>query len=641
MAIDFKELDAILAKASIVDVVGHYIPLTKKGSSYVAICPFHHDTNPSMQISPQKNIFKCFVCGSGGHSVNFVQKYEGCTYMQAVKKVCEICHLTLPSNFKSEEKRVRPNEEELQAVEKLAAFYHYMLRTNEGKKAYDYLVQRGLSDEVIDKFNLGYAPSDSTKAITYLREKEKIDVKVLDRAGIISASSAEFKDRYHDRVIFPLSDISGNIVGFSGRKYHEGGEEAKYINSPESVIFKKSALLYNFNNAASSIRKDRFVYVLEGFMDVIALYRAGITSAVGLMGTALTEDHISLFQKMNVEVRLSLDGDDPGQDATERSLRLLDGQGLQIQVVHPLLSGKDADELLKAEGEDSLRKAMDELELPLIHSLNYAVKKNLVKSYEDKEKFLRQERSYYLSAPSLARGDMLAALSQGLKVSPEAIRETLNSYSKQNFPAAKAPIQVTELEDEDLAGKEVNNSLFSYISPRLSDERMKELRNMCLVRTECQLLARMPVSVKALKCFEAEEDHFSIPAYAQAYGFLQEYYEDLRCGVEYVREEDYDDLVGLVEVYYQEQLEETEGRKITENVRQAVELKKKIVLGIISRLRYCANPSKSLDEGEFNTLIKRHKKQMLQLDMTSASLDPTEALALLKRSDALYKAPNK
>jgi DNA primase len=631
MAFDFEEINRIRAKADIVKVISSYIDVSKKGSQYVALCPFHPDHNPSLSINPQKQIFKCFVCNTGGNVFSFVQKYEKVSFREAVKKVCEICGIEKPAFLAYEPKRVRTDEAEHRAVEKLSDFYAYMLKTNEGKPALDYLTQRGLDSDVISHFKLGYAPLDPDKSINYLRTKENIPVEVLDRAGIISASASTLSDRYRDRVMFPLSDINGDFVGFSGRKFREGNQEAKYINSPESAIFKKSTVLYNYNNAIQTIRHDRFVYVLEGFMDVIALYRAGITSAVGLMGTALTGDHLALFQRLNVEIRLCLDSDEPGQEATERALELFNGAGLNVKVVAPLNGGKDVDEILQSEGKEALLKDLNTLELPIIHSLNYFNKHGQLNTYEAKEKFLRNQRNYFNSASLLAKEDMLQELSKGLEVSPEAIRALLASYQKSNFKEAKLPVQVTELEDEDLVGKEVNNCIFAYISPRLSDERLKDRNNLMLVREESQILTRLPLDRKALELFDEAGGNFAIPAFTEIMWFLRDFYGDLPDGVEYVKEEDYDDLIGMAETYYEGNLEGGKDNSADQNAIQMAALKKTIVLGLLSRLKYCTYPSTKLDYEEFSMLLRKHRTQLLTFDLSAKSLDDKAAVSLLKR----------
>lgn len=509
----YKEIDDLRAKLDIVKVIGSYISVIKKGSNYTAVCPFHHDTNPSLNINTSKQIFKCFVCGTGGNVFTFIQKYEGVSFKKAVSKACDICGVEAPQWAKENSvRRVRPNENELQAIGKLSGFYQFMLSSKFGKEAKEYITGRGLDDEVLRHFGIGYAPKDRKASIAYLRDKENISVDVLDRAGICSVHSSDFSDAYADRIMFPLSDIYGDIVGFSGRRYtKQEDNEPKYINSSESEIFKKSRLLYNFNNAEPFIKKTGIIYVLEGFMDVIALYRAGIFNACGLMGTALSEDHISLFKKLGCEIRLSLDGDEPGQAATQRCLALLKDSGLKVTVVKPLEGGKDADEVLKAKGSGFLVKSFSRCELPTLHSLNYLLAHGGLNSYEDKESFILSNAYYYSKAPYLAQNEILEKLSAALNVSKESIHRLLLMAPKSKAPSFSRseesrfepdeeftdfnPNDVTK-EDNELPQKDVISSLEDLFG-REAEKEGASLETRKLINDECQLLVKMVISRQA------------------------------------------------------------------------------------------------------------------------------------------------
>jgi DNA primase catalytic core len=638
MAISPETIAAIKNKADIVTVISSYLEVVKKGTSYAAVCPFHHDTNPSLMISPAKQLFKCFVCGTGGNVFTFVMKYENIGFIEAVKKVCSLCKIDLPeelATFKAEPKK---NQEELTALDKLSQFYSYMLKTKEGLEAMSYLKKRGLDEPTIAKFRLGYAPNDQSRSTDYLRNKEKIPVQVLDNAGIISANSGQLDDRYKDRIMFPLSDIRGDLVGFSGRRYREGNTDAKYINSPDSLVFHKSEILYNCNNALPFIRHDKCVYVLEGFMDVIALDRVGIYNAVGLMGTALTKEHIDLFRRMNAEVRLSLDADEPGQAATERCLALLESSGLNVKVVKPLTGGKDADEVLKSEGPEALKKAMNDLELPILHSLDYQVKRNLLPTYEAKQQFLRDNKQYYLSAPALAKEDMLNSLAQGLAVSGEAIKSFLANTPFEPI-VSKPASAVSEVEETDLSNKEVNSCLVKYITPRLADARLHTTRSPMLIRTETQILSRLTISKEAYEAFQGQHDAFVLPSYRYVFGFISDCYGDLRNSVDYLKEEDYDRIIGFVEIYYANLIQDLAASKEagTKDEEEAAEFERRTILGIIDRLKDCLYPSKTLNEKEFKELLNRHTKQKWEYDSLTVKLDDKSAVNYLQQLDSFYK----
>jgi DNA primase len=321
-------IDKILASADIVTIISAYIPVTKKGRSYVALCPFHDDKNPSLNISKEKQIFKCFVCGTGGNAITFVEKYEKISFEEAVRKVADLI------NFHDErlEKQayhayVNPELTPLYAcISDLEKYYQYALSIPEGKLASDYLAGRHISPDQISKYGLGYAPMDGAKTVQYLQAKGH-SLKAIEDIGIALAKKEGTSDSNAGRLIFPLFDADGQVVGFSARKLKEE-QSPKYVNSPGTRIFDKGKLLFNYQNAKNTARHDGYVYVLEGFMDVMALDKAGIPSAVALMGTSLTNEQISLLRKLNCEVRLCLDGDAPGQAGMMKMITLLNRSGI-------------------------------------------------------------------------------------------------------------------------------------------------------------------------------------------------------------------------------------------------------------------------------------------------------------------------
>lgn len=349
-------------KSDILKVVSSYIDVTRKGSSYLAVCPFHSDTNPSMNINPQRNIFKCFACGEGGDAISFVQKYEKVSLREAVLKVAQICGISVPKDYSNRKSEELSGSQ--RALDDIQAFYRMMLLSASGKRALEYLHKRGMDDETIQRFGIGYAPSDPTLAIRTLRDRKNHTVQDLEQAGIISSGSSDLRDRYFERIMFPIRDARGHTVGFSGRKYlPDDPSDSKYINSPETPLFVKSKLLYNLDNAWGPARKEGYIYVLEGFMDAIAVTRAGIPSAVALMGTALTDQHIAMLKRLNVQVRLCLDSDEAGQNGEIKIAASFTKAGIPFRVVNRFGpdDGKDADEVLTRKGPEELRRKLSDL----------------------------------------------------------------------------------------------------------------------------------------------------------------------------------------------------------------------------------------------------------------------------------------
>ena len=359
-------------KSDILKVVSSFVDVIPKGSAYVAICPFHNDTNPSMNISPQRNIFKCFACGEGGDAITFVRKFLHTDFHTAVLKVAQICGIPIPdsTSFSTEAQKVSPAQK---ALDDLSDFYRMMLKSGAGKRAMDYLKGRGIDDATIQRFGIGYAPRDAQLAIRSLREKKGHSVSDLEEAGILAKGASDLRDRYSERIMFPIRDARGHTVGFSGRKYlPDDPSDSKYINSPETSLFVKSRILYNLDNAWSSAKNEGYLYVVEGFMDAIAINRAGIAPAVALMGTALTKDHLRIIKKLGVEVRLCLDSDDAGQLGERKIAPLLTQAGIPFRVVAPFTKeeGKDTDEVLDHHGSAFLKDKLSILIDPVTFRLN-------------------------------------------------------------------------------------------------------------------------------------------------------------------------------------------------------------------------------------------------------------------------------
>ena len=389
--IDPSIIEDILKHADIVDIVSSYINVIKKGRNYVAICPFHDDKNPSMMLSREKQIFKCFVCGTGGNAITFVQNYEKISYVEAVKKVAELIGFNDERlNQYKEVKKVDSNLEPLyKCINDLCAYYEYGLTTEEGTRAFEYLNERNINENIQQEFHLGYAFSDGKKSIEFLKSKGH-SLKSIEAIGIVNKTTTNLYDQNAGRVIFPIHDINGQIVGFSARKLTKNDDLPKYVNSPETSIFKKNNILYNYHLAKNTVKRDGFVYILEGFMDVIALKKAGINSAIALMGTALTQNHIKLIRQLGVEVRMCLDGDNAGQLATFKCCKMLEQEGIPFKVVLSKGDNRDPDEILNEEGKDALIKYLNNLVGKIEFIFNYYSINKPLNTFDEKNQFVNE-----------------------------------------------------------------------------------------------------------------------------------------------------------------------------------------------------------------------------------------------------------
>ncbi len=384
--IDEIKIAEIRGQVNIVDVIASYIPLVKKGRNYMALCPFHQDSHPSMSISQDKQIYKCFVCGNGGNVFTFIQNYLQVSFIEAVLKTAEFANIDMSEyQYQKVEKRVDPKLQPLYVLhEEASKVYHYYVNTKVGLTAKEYLTRRHIDDDVIDTFKIGYAPEKSTLLSVY--ENQGIDPITMVESGLI-VEGRILQDRFLNRLMFPLHDHDGRVVGFSGRILQKQDNAAKYVNSPESEIFIKGNILYNYFRVKESVRKAGYVIVCEGFMDVIAFYRAGIKNVVAIMGTALTPNHIQALQRLSNNVYLCLDGDKAGKVATEKSILLLEEKGLTVHVL-PIEEGKDPDEILEKNGVEELHAIVKSPLTSMNFLLDYYMLFTNLNNYESRKEYV-------------------------------------------------------------------------------------------------------------------------------------------------------------------------------------------------------------------------------------------------------------
>lgn len=346
--ISYEEILSIQRKANIVDIIRDYVPLTQRGKNYFGICPFHDDHNPSMSVSPEKGVYKCFVCGNAGNVFNFVMEYEKVSFYEAVKIVADKIGVSIDiSTSKKENTKKSPLYDIYNISYK---FYQNNLNTVYGKDAKKYLLNRKIDEDVIKNFNIGLSLSDS-ELCNALKAKGFKDDDIVS-SGVAVQNGNNIYDIYKNRIMFPLYDLEGNVVGFSGRIYNQKSE-SKYINTKETEIFKKGELLYNYHIAKKEARKEKNIIVVEGFMDVIRLSTIGIVNVVATMGTAVTKYQLNLIQKLAPNITLMFDGDKAGEKATNTFIELANGNDSNIKVVR-LEDNLDPDEYILTKGKDKM-----------------------------------------------------------------------------------------------------------------------------------------------------------------------------------------------------------------------------------------------------------------------------------------------
>ena len=352
-------VEQVIAANDIVDVIGSYVQLKRAGSSYKGLCPFHSEKTPSFSVSPSRQTFHCFGCGEGGSVITFVMKYENDSFQEALKVLADRAGIALPEADYSERAREKSAQRErLLAVNREAATYYYrMLRSKKGRAGLEYLLSRGLSAQTMKAFGLGYADGSSSDLIAYLKEKGCSEEDLLAAGVAVFDEKRGLRDKFWNRVMFPIMDASGRVIGFGGRVMGDG--TPKYLNSPETPVFDKSRNLYGLNIAKRS-RTGSFI-LCEGYMDVIAMHQAGFTQAVASLGTSFTEGQAMVLRRYTKEVLLAYDSDSAGVNAAIRNIGILNAAGMTGRVVN-LEPYKDPDEFVRGLGAEELQKRLDNAE---------------------------------------------------------------------------------------------------------------------------------------------------------------------------------------------------------------------------------------------------------------------------------------
>lgn len=349
-------IDHVRSSNDIVDVISSYVRIQKKGVSYMGLCPFHGEKTPSFSVSPSRQMYHCFGCGAGGNVISFIMQYENFTFLEAVKYLADRAGIALPQVEMSQEDRAK---KDLKAVlleihKEAALYFYYQLYSDKGERARRYLSERGLLKEDITHFGLGYSNKTSDDLYRYLKSKGYDDA-VLSKSGLVTVEEKGSRDKFWNRIMFPILDINAKVIGFGGRVMGDG--MPKYLNSPETLLFDKSKQLYGMNFARIS-RKD-YLLICEGYMDTIALHKAGFTNAVASLGTAFTPYHARLIKRYAKKVILTYDSDGAGIAAAKRAIPILKAEDISIKILN-MEPYKDPDEFIQSLGREAFEKRIEE-----------------------------------------------------------------------------------------------------------------------------------------------------------------------------------------------------------------------------------------------------------------------------------------
>ncbi len=422
-------LEDIRLKADIVQVISEYVRLQKKGKNYVGNCPFHQETSPSFTVTPGKQIFYCFGCHAGGNVFKFIMMQHNVTFPEAVKMLGDRFGVRVPSGYSPKVREKLRKEEKAWKINALARdyYHHVLLKRPEGAPAREYLEERGISQEVISDFKLGFAPPGWDELIKYMRGKG-VGISNLLEVGLAVGGDRKIYDRFRSRLMFPITDALGRVVGFGGRVLGDG--LPKYLNTPETEFFSKSRVLYGLDRARRHIRDTGYVIITEGYMDTIAAHQYGFSNAVASLGTSLTREHGRLLVNYAEEIIIAFDADAAGVAATIRGLEMLQELGCRVRVL-TLPEGKDPDEFLRTRGAGEFRRQIEQA-VPLVEfRLQKALEKHGGNS-RDKAAVLEEMLPVLAALKSeLERNEAVKMVATKLYTGYHVITEELRRFSNQ------------------------------------------------------------------------------------------------------------------------------------------------------------------------------------------------------------------
>lgn len=514
-----ETIEMVRQQTNIVDVVGQYVQLKKSGKNYLGLCPFHNEKSPSFSVAEDKQIFHCFGCGKGGNVFSFIQEIEGLSFPESVEKVADLANISVSLNLTNRPQVMSPKVLEesqlIQIHEKTSELYHHILmNTQVGEKALEYLKERGLTEEVIKTFQIGFAPRDR-RLLHKVLEKDNYSDEVLKKTGLLfQLEDGNWIDRFYQRIMFPITNFQGKVIGFSGRILEDvdfdATDQPKYLNSPETDLFNKRFILYNFHQSRTEIRKKNEVILFEGFMDVISAWMSGVKNGVASMGTSLTMEQINALEKISDEVLIAYDGDNAGIEATSRAIDLLSNQSsMGIQIIS-IPDKMDPDDYRRKYGEDNL------------HQL---IKNSRETVFQFKKDYLKRNKNLTIEADKLLYIDEL--LGELIHVSSIVEVDLALSQLADEFHVSKNTLQ-NELRTKKQSFKQQSMASFSqedYGEKEIVIPKHYEVKKIGQVeKAEMTLIFRLLTERSAYQFLSAREDlTFAHDVYQELYLHLTNY----------------------------------------------------------------------------------------------------------------------
>lgn len=503
MAIPERFLDEVIARTDLVDLVSESVRLTKKGSSYWGCCPFHSEKTPSFHVVPDRQIYKCFGCGKGGGAINFVMELENLSFREAVEVLAKRAGMQMPETMGPSADARQRREKLLELNRQAARAFHSWLYTQEGAQGLAYLQKRGLSKNTLTRFGLGFAPN-SWDALIREMNKQGYDKRDLLDAGLaVNNKDGRIYDRFRNRVMFPIIDVRGNVIGFGGRVMDDS--TPKYLNSPDTPVYNKSRNVFALNIAKKS--KAERVILTEGYMDTISLHQAGFDSAVASLGTALTEEHAQLLSRYFKQAIISYDGDGAGVAAAQRAIPILEKAGLKVRVLR-VTGAKDPDEFIKRYGRDAFARLLDKSENQVDYRLDQLRQKFNLEDDAQKVAFLQEAAQMLAGLHSAVEREIYGGhAAQTAGVSPETMAQEINRALKIRLRKEKK-----QQERRDL-------SPASQLQPRSRGLRYENIRSARAEEGVLRLLLLDPGLLRDTQELTGAE--FSSPLLGRAYDLLK------------------------------------------------------------------------------------------------------------------------
>lgn len=464
MAFPPSFIDELLARNPIEDVVGQTVNLKRSGSNLFGLCPFHGEKTASFSVAPDKGIYYCFGCHKGGGAINFIMELEGLSYPDAVRKLAARSGMEVPED-EQYQSRYKKQERLWALMKEAGRFFNEQLYTPEGAQCRDYITKRGLTKSIVTQFGIGYAP-DSWNALVNAMKKKGYSDQELREADLVGEKNGRIYDRFRNRLMFPIIDVRGNVVGFGGRVIGQG--EPKYLNSNETLIFNKRKNLFGLNFAKKT--KEKSIILVEGNIDVVTLHQYGFDNAVASLGTSLTEDQVTLLTRYTEEVILTYDGDEAGQRAARRAIPMLEKAGIKVRVLQ-VRDAKDPDEYLQKFGPEKFKLLLEDCSNRVEYQLNAILKKYNIAEDDQRVSFIHEAAELISTLPSAVQREIYGhRVAEKGKISDDAMKMEIGKAYKRRVAREKKKQEQIDLAPERARQPRIRNVHYDNIRSAMAEE---------------------------------------------------------------------------------------------------------------------------------------------------------------------------